>query len=352
MRKPLQLRKAAILLATFVALAAILFLKQALFDRSQALGKIPVLPSMTLKKENGMVYLPSGRFKMGCGNCNLPDAEPVHLVELSGYWIDETPVTNAAFERFIGETHYITVAERKPDPKDFPGVPPEKLVPGSGVFTPPLSVASLDNALQWWTYVEGAFWKHPEGPKSELTDRSDHPAVHIAYPDAEAFCRWAGKRLPTEAEYEYAARGGLDGKRYAWGDELKPDDQWPANIWQGVFPVYNNNEDGFVGTSPVRAFPPNGYGLYDMGGNVWQWTSDWYRADSYSHYSSPEAIRNPKGPDSSVDPDEPGVQKRVQRGGSFLCSSRYCTRYLVGSRGKGAVDSGGSNIGFRCVKDS
>jgi formylglycine-generating enzyme required for sulfatase activity len=174
--------------------------------------------------------------------------------------------------------------------------------------------------------------------------------VHVAYPDAESYCAWAGKRLPTEAEYEFAARGGLNGKRYAWGDELKPNGKWPANIWQGVFPVRNTKDDGFVGTSPVRAFPANGFGLYDAGGNVWQWTSDWYRPDTYAQAPTTGTARDPKGPSTSFDPDEPGTPKRVQRGGSFLCSDHYCTRYLVGSRGKGAPDSAGSNVGFRCVK--
>ena len=194
-------------------------------------------------------------------------------------------------------------------------------------------------------------WQNPEGGSSGIAKRMDHPAVHIAYPDAEAYCQWLGKRLPTEAEYEFAARGGLHGKKYAWGDEVKPKGKWRANIWQGKFPTKNTAGDGFVGTSPVRAFPPNGFGLYDMGGNVWQWTATWYRADTYTKEAKVALTRDPKGPDSSLDPRDPGIAKRVQRGGSFLCSDTYCTRYLVGSRGKGAVDSAGSNVGFRCVKN-
>jgi formylglycine-generating enzyme required for sulfatase activity len=297
-----------------------------------------------------MVRIPGGVFTMGCPSCGLDDALPAHQVKLSDFWIDETPVTNAAFVAFVQATGYVSVAERTLDPRSYPDVPQEKLVPGSAVFTPPASIGTLKNALAWWTYVPGASWKRPEGPKSDNADRSEHPAVHIAYEDAAAYCKWAGKRLPTEAEFERAARGGLVGKRYAWGDELKPGGKWAANIWQGIFPIRNSAEDGAVGTSPVRSFPPNGFGLYDMGGNVWQWTSDWYRPDTYASDARKGVVENPQGPATSVDPSEPGVPKRVQRGGSFLCSDHYCTRYLVGSRGKGAPDSAGSNIGFRCTK--
>lgn len=297
-----------------------------------------------------MVNIPDGSFTMGCPGCGLDDALPAHRVELSPFWMDETPVTNADFAAFTRATSYVTVAERAPDPGTYPGVPREKLVAGSAVFTPPAGLSTLANALAWWTYVPGASWRRPEGPKSDIADRLQHPAVHIAYEDAEAYCKWAGKRLPTEAEFERAARGGLVGKRYAWGDELKPAGKWPANLWQGVFPVHNSADDGAIGTSPVRTYPPNGYGLYDMGGNVWQWTSDWYRPDTYARNAEKGVVKNPQGPDTSDDPNEPGVAKRVQRGGSFLCTDHYCTRYLVGSRGKGAPDSAGSNIGFRCAK--
>ncbi len=288
---------------------------------------------------------------MGCKDCKLQDALPLHPVEISSFWMDITPVTNAAFAKFVAATQYKSIAERKPNPKDYPDVPPEKLVPGSGVFQSPLSIDSLAHPLQWWVYMEGANWRQPEGPKSNIKSRTEYPVVHVAHPDAAAYCRWAGKRLPTEAEFEYAARGGLVGKRYAWGEQLKRDGKWMANIWQGTFPVQNSRDDGFEATSPVRSFPPNGYGLYDVGGNIWQWTSDWYRADTYAKAAASGISRNPKGPDSSEDPEEPKVPKYVQRGGSYLCSDRYCTRYLVGSRGKGAVDSSGSNIGFRCARD-
>lgn len=319
---------------------------------------ILILMSMAVKgpkvqlKEANMIWIPEGQLEMGCKDCKLEDALPLHQVSLSGFWMDATPVTNAAFKIFVTKTGYKTIAERPLRPQDYPGVPTEKLVPGSAVFAPPERVTSLDDALVWWRYVPGASWFHPEGRDSQVEERWNHPVVHMAYADAEAYCQWAGKRLPTEAEFEYAARGGLQGKRYAWGDELKPKGRWPANIWQGKFPTENFLEDGFARSSPVQSFPPNGYGLYDMGGNVWQWTADWYRPDTYARHAAQGIVRNPKGPNTSFDPNEPNVPKRVQRGGSFLCSDRYCTRYLVGSRGKGAVESAGSNVGFRCVKSS
>jgi formylglycine-generating enzyme required for sulfatase activity len=297
----------------------------------------------------GMVWIPGGTFWMGCADCEMPDALPVHLVTVDGFWMDATPITNAQFAAFVKATGYKTIAERKPDPRDFPGVDPKMLVPGSGVFSPPPNEVNLNDYLQWWRYEPGASWQHPEGKQSTLKGREDHPVVHIAWQDAMAYARWAGKRLPTEAEYEFAARGGLDRNRYAWGNELKPGGKWPANIWQGRFPSRNTTEDGYYSTSPVKAFPPNGFGLYDVGGNVWQWCSDWYQPDYYETLRAGTA-RNPQGPADSHDPQEPGIPKRVQKGGSFLCSDQYCVRYLVGSRGKGAIDSGSSNVGFRCVK--
>jgi formylglycine-generating enzyme len=298
----------------------------------------------------GMVWIPGGTFWMGCATCEMPDALPVHLVTVEGFWADETPITNAQFEKFVKATGYVTIAERKPDPKDFPGAPVENLVPGSAVFSPPKEEVSLDNPYVWWKYVKGASWKNPEGPGSSTKGRENHPAVHIAWDDAMAYAKWAGKRLPTEAEYEFAARGGMDRKLYSWGNELQPAGHWPANIFQGQFPTKNLVEDGFATTSPVKAFPPNKFGLYDVGGNVWQWCSDWYRPDYFEQQAAQGTVRNPQGPSESHDPQEPGIPKRVQKGGSFLCSDQYCVRYLVGSRGKGAVDSGSSNVGFRCVK--
>ncbi|HYE73587.1 MAG TPA: formylglycine-generating enzyme family protein [Blastocatellia bacterium] len=297
----------------------------------------------------GMVWVPGGTFWMGCDDCNMPDAEPSHLVKVDGFWMDATPVTNAQFAKFVEATGYKTIAERPLNPKDFPGVPLDKLVSGSSVFTQPLRPVSLDNIFNWWTYVPGANWQHPEGPNSNLRGREDHPVVQIAWDDAVAYSKWAGKRLPTEAEFEFAARGGLDRQAYAWGNELKPNGKWAANIWQGMFPVKNRVEDGYERTSPVKAFAPNGFGLYDMGGNVWQWCSDWYRPDYFEQLAASGVAHNPQGPESSYDPQESNIPKRVQKSGSFLCSDQYCSRYLVGSRGKGAADSGGSNTGFRCV---
>ena len=287
---------------------------------------------------------------MGCDDCEMPDAQPVHLVRVDGFWMDATPVTNTQFAQFVKATGYLTIAERQPDPKDFPGADPNSVVPGSAVFTPVPKDVPLDDYTRWWHYVAGASWQHPEGPGSTTAEREDHPVVQIAWEDAVAYAKWAGKRLPTEAEFEFAARGGLDRNRYAWGDELKPGGKWAANIWQGRFPVTNTGEDGFQRTSPVYAFPPNGFGLYDVGGNVWQWCADWYRPDYFATLSAGGLADNPQGPPSSDDPQEPGIPKRVQKGGSFLCSDRYCSRYLAGSRGRGAIDSGGSNTGFRCVK--
>jgi formylglycine-generating enzyme required for sulfatase activity len=298
----------------------------------------------------GMVWIPGGTFWMGCDDCQMPDTQPVRLVAVDGFWMDATPVTNTQFAQFIRATGFVTIAERQPDPKDYPGADPKNVVPGSAVFSPVSQDVPLDDYTRWWRYVPGASWKHPEGPGSTIEGREDHPVVQIAWEDAVAYAKWAGKRLPTEAEFEFASRGGLDRNRYAWGNELKPGGKWAANIWQGRFPANNTNEDGYQRTSPVDAFPPNGFGLYDVGGNVWQWCADWYRPDYFATLSAAGPARNPQGPPVSYDPQEPGIQKRVQKGGSFLCSDRYCSRYLVGSRGRGAIDSGGSNTGFRCVK--
>lgn len=302
---------------------------------------------------SGMVWIPGGTFSMGCENCGMPDALPIHLVSLDGYWMDRTPVTNAEFERFVKATGYVTVAERELDPKDYPGVPRDKLVPGSAVFRPTSRPVPLDNPLQWWQYTPGASWKHPEGPDSSIRDRSDHPVVQIAFEDATAYAKWIGKRLPTEAEFEFAARGGLDRNRYPWGNEMTPGGKAAANTWQGQFPAKDQGEDGYFGTSPVTAFPPNGFGLHDMGGNVWQWCADWYRPDYYGTLAaSARVAHDPQGPSDSFDPQEPGLAKKVLRGGSYLCTDQYCARYLVGSRGKSEVSSATSNLGFRLVREA
>jgi sulfatase modifying factor 1 len=295
-----------------------------------------------------MVWIAGGSFEMGTADPMFPDAQPVHKVTLKGFLMDEHEVTNAEFQEFVKATNYITIAEQKLDPKDYPGVPAESLVPGSAVFTVPGHKVSLENPLQWWQYIAGADWKHPLGPNSTLSGLDNYPAVHISYEDAEAYAKWAGKRLPSEAEWEYAAQGGKGNQKYYWGNELKPGGKWVANIYQGDFPTSNTGDDGFVGIAPVKSYPANDFGLYDMEGNVWEWCNDFYRSDYYSH--SPSS--NPTGPDESYDADEPNAVKRVQRGGSFLCSDQYCVRYRRGSRGKGEVRSGSNNLGFRCVKDS
>ena len=308
----------------------------------------------------GMVWIPGGEFSMGSlanggGSCEMPmasnDTEPVHRVRVDGFWMDRTTVTNEEFEKFVKATGYVTVAERTPTKEEFPTAPPENLVAGSTVFTPTDGPVPLDNMFQWWRYEKGANWRHPTGPESDIIGREKFPVVHIAYADAEAYTKWADKRLPTEAEWEFAARGGRAGEVYTWGNELKPGGKWMANIYQGRFPIKDNGDDGFAGIAPVAQFPANGYGLYDMAGNVWEWCSDWYRPDTYAlraQFGVP--VRNPQGPDTPIDPAEPTEKKRVHRGGSFLCTDQYCTRYMVGTRGKGEVSTGSNHLGFRCVK--
>ncbi len=312
----------------------------------------------------GMVWIPGGEFSMGCadprdkpfgGPDPMADARPIHRVRLDGYWIDAHPVTNGEFAKFVGATGYTTIAERPPRPEDFPGAPPEALVAGSIVFTPPPEAVPLRGSpashLQWWAYVPGACWKHPLGPESSIEGHDNDPVVHVAYEDAEAYAAWAKKRLPTEAEWECAARGGLAGARFPWGDEFCPDGKWMANTWQGKFPIENTAADGFTGVAPVGSYPANAFGVFDMAGNVWEWCSDWYRPDTYARAARRGVVENPRGPGDSYDPQEPNQPKRVQRGGSFLCSDQYCARYIVGSRGKGEVSSGTSHLGFRCAKD-
>ena len=311
---------------------------------------------------DGMVWIPGGEFSMGAndppdmdevGMKATEDARPIHRVYVDGFFMDKTDVTNAQFEAFVKATNYVTVAERTPKAEDFPGAPPENLVAGSVIFTAPDHPVPLDNHFQWWSYMPGANWRHPLGPRSDLKGKETYPVVHIAYEDAEAYARWAGKRLPTEAEWEFAARGGMAGEPFVWGDEFCPSGKWMANTHQGQFPVKDSGTDGFVGIAPVAQYAPNRYGLYDMAGNVWQWTSDWYRPDYYQTLVTAGVVaRNPQGPNSSFDPSEPDQPKRVHRGGSYLCTDQYCSRYIVGTRGKGEINTGTNHLGFRCVKPS
>jgi formylglycine-generating enzyme required for sulfatase activity len=293
-----------------------------------------------------MVWIPGGSFTMGSDNEMTPDAVPLHEVTLAGFWMDETEVTNDEFAAFVKATGYVTTAEKKPDARDYPGVPADKLVAGSVCFHAPREEVPLDDHLAWWRYDKGADWRHPEGPKSSIKDRGRHPVVHVSWDDAVAYAKWAGKRLPTEAEWEYASRGGKARQRFNWGDEPTAGGKWMANVWQGRFPSQNLKADGFYGSAPAKSYRPNAFGLYDVAGNVWEWTADWYRPDYYA--KAPKA--NPLGPNDSFDPQEPGVPKRVQRGGSFLCSELYCLRYTNGARGKGAPDTGNSHVGFRCAR--
>ena len=303
----------------------------------------------------GMIWIAGGEFDMGSNEPLFRDAQPVHRVVVDGFWMDETEVSNAQFAEFIQATSYVTVAERVPRAEDYPGAPKENLFAGSVVFSPPTHAVPLHNHFVWWNYVRGADWRHPEGAGSSIDKRMDHPVVHMTYEDTEAYAKWSGKRLPTEAEWEHAARGGLKGKRFVWGDTFLPDGHIMANTFQGHFPDHNRASDGYVSTSPVKAFPPNGYGLYGMAGNVWEWTADWYRPDTYARrVKKGDPIWNPKGPKASesFDPSEPGVAKRVHKGGSFLCTDQYCARYMPGGRGKGAPDTGTNHLGFRLVKDA
>jgi len=312
------------------------------------------------EKPEGMVWIPGGEFSMGAaeqpgmnavGMQATVDSRPIHRVSVDGFWMDATEVTNAQFARFVDATKYVTVAERTPRAEDFPGAPPENLVAGSVVFSPPSHPVPLDDHFQWWTYVKGANWRHPDGPASTIAGRDRFPVVQIAYEDALAYAKWTGKRMPTEAEWEFAARGGLSGKLYPWGDEFMPDGKMMANSHQGHFPDNDAAEDGFRGLAPVAQFPPNGYGLFDVAGNVWEWVSDWYRPDYYATLaSSGRVARNPQGPDTSFDPAEPNEKKRVHRGGSFLCTDQYCSRYMVGTRGKGESSTGTDHLGFRLVR--
>ncbi|MGP1309128.1 MAG: formylglycine-generating enzyme family protein [Phycisphaerales bacterium] len=311
-----------------------------------------------------MVWIPGGGFSMGSVDpLARPDEAPVHRVRVDGFWIDRTEVTNEQFAAFVEATGYRTIAERAIDwdelkqqlPEGTPRPADEMLAPGSLVFTPPDHPVDLRRFDLWWTWTTGASWKHPEGPGSTIEGRGDHPVVHIAFDDAAAYAAWAGKRLPTEAEWEFAARGGLDGKVNTWGDE--PIGPTRANTWDGRFPDVNTEKDGFVRTAPVGSFPANGYGLHDMAGNVWEWCADLYRPDEYARRTrGAEAgaiLDNPAGPDEARDPRNPYAQvSRVHRGGSFLCNDSYCASYRPSARMAAPPDTALSHLGFRCVSDA
>ena len=299
----------------------------------------------------GMVYIPGGEFYRGTKP--LPPAErdalPIRRIKVNAFFMDATEVTNAQFAKFVEATGYKTIAEIKPKAEDFPGADPAMLVPGSVVFTPTkdrVEKWAPGSHIQWWRWQPGAYWKCPTGPGSNIKGLDNHPVVHVAWEDAMAYAKWAGKRLPTEAEWEYAARGGLAGQLHIWGPDKTPGGTHMANTWQGPFPISNSEEDGFTWSSPVKSYPPNPFGLYEMSGNVWEWCLDWYRPDYYK--VSPD--ENPYGPEDSFDPLERGVPKRVSRGGSFLCSDEYCVNYRVGNRGRSDPMTGLNHTGFRCVR--
>jgi formylglycine-generating enzyme required for sulfatase activity len=309
---------------------------------------------------DGMVFIPGGTFSMGTSASNeslcskkgiTSDCMPIHRVYVDPFFMDKHEVTNAEFAAFVKATGYVTIAEQTPSIEEFPDATPDQLKPGSVVFIPPQQQVSLDSYYQWWSFVFGANWKHPTGPHSTIKGKESDPVVHIAWEDAMAYAKWAGKRLPTEAEWEFAARGGLTGNTFSWGSEFTPQQKYYANTFQGVFPHNDKALDGFKGIAPVMQYPHNGYGLYDMTGNVWEWCADWYHADYYAMNTNESSIKNPKGPDVSYDPDEPNVLKKVHRGGSFLCTEQYCSRYIMGTRGKGDWRTGTNHLGFRCVKD-
>lgn len=313
----------------------------------------------------GMMWIPGGEFLMGSDDrLAKPNEQPVHKVRVHGFWMDRTPVTNAQFAAFVAATGYLTTAEQPPRwdtlkvqlPDDTARLPDEMLTPGSMVFVGTKQAVELDDYTQWWSYVPGANWSHPQGVASSIVGKDNYPVVQVSYEDALAYAHWAGKRLPTEAEWEFAARGGLDQARYAWGNSFTVHGQRMANVWDGSaerFPIVRGEAEHIHGTSRVCTFPPNGYGLCDMTGNVWQWVADWYRADAYLLMVSASELIDPRGPTASYDPEDPGVPvnapKRVIRGGSFLCSESYCVSYRPGARRGSDPYTSMSHIGFRLV---
>lgn len=298
-----------------------------------------------------MVWIPGGTFLRG-SNDFYPEERPVQQITVDGFWMDKCTVTNEQFRRFVRATGYVTLAERPPNPADYPGAKPELLIPASVVFQKPRQRVDMRNPYNWWTYIPGANWLHPQGPSSALKGLAKHPVVQVAYEDVEAYARWVGKELPTEAEWEFAARGGLEGAVYVWGDEFAPGGKQMANTWQGEFPMQNLLTDGYEWTAPVSSFPPNGYGLYDMAGNVWEWTTDWYQEHSQIPNSCCANI-NPRGGDreQSYDLRQPEIRipRKVMKGGSYLCAPNYCHRYRPAARMAQPVDTSTCHLGFRCI---
>lgn len=362
------MRQIGLLVVLFVAAFAVMFgiVKwRAKRDAKVAVPANALAPAQTVAPAPGdapagMVWIPGGEFAMGTDSeLGWPDERPAHRVRVDGFWMDSTEVTNAEFARFVDATGYVTTAERAPlleeimkqVPPGTPPPPPESLVPGTLVFTPTENAISLDDFSKWWTWTPGANWRRPEGPDSNIEGRESHAVVQVSWDDAQAYAAWAKKRLPTEAEWEFAARGGLAGKNFVWGDEpLTPQ---RANIWQGEFPHQNTQEDGYYRTAPAKAFPANGYGLYDMSGNVWEWCADWYDRGLYARRGGRGLIVNPLGPAEAVT-DAANARdfapQRVQRGGSFLCCDQYCSRYRPSARHGSTPDTGMSHVGFRCVR--
>lgn len=313
------------------------------------------------KGPSGMVWIPGGEFVMGSsGEDSKPDEKPTHRVKVDSFWMDATPVTNKQFKEFVEATGYVTTAEKVPTLEEImsqvpPGTPPppkEALVAASLVFKPSKEPISLKNSRAWWDWKPGACWKHPLGPESTLEGKDDHPVVQVSWDDAVAYAKWAGKRLPTEAEWEYAAYGGKKDIAYVWGNDKFSEEAPQANIWQGVFPYKSTKADGYFGTTSVTKFKPNAYGLYDMSGNVWQWCHDLYNVTYYGQLAKNEVSINPTGPETSLDPVEPFAKKHVHRGGSFLCHDSYCKGYRIAARMKTSPDTGLNHLGFRCAKSA
>ena len=318
---------------------------------------VVAMPEAPVDGPPGMVWIPGGRFRMGALEGDeqaRPDERPAHQVEVDGFWMDAHEITNDQFAEFVAETGYVTTAEKKPDWEELkkqvpPGTPKPHdsvLVAASMVFTP-VETTNLFDWSQWWSWVKDANWKNPQGEGSSIDDKGNHPVVQVSWDDAQAYLKWAGKRFPTEAEWEFAARGGKEGQLYPWGDN--PNIAMCGNTWQGRFPAYNSQEDGYFTTAPVKSYQPNGFGLYDMAGNVWEWTSDWYHAEYYGMCDSKGLVVNPQGPDQAYDPRQPYMPQRAQRGGSFLCNDSYCSSYRASARMHSSQDTGQDHVGFRGV---